>query len=207
MPAGAQTVLVADGDRNCADSVTMLLNRHGVAANCSYDGREAVHLAQRIRPQNAILEIEMPGLSGFDVARELRTSFGKAIRLVAYTGQPINVDRRRIREAGFDEWIPKSASFLELLQLTSPAVQSTVRHSIEASMQQLRNRLTLARSLLEHMETTRDVETRQRLHAFLSSRIDSVVSGMSRLPLDAPDRDELRLEVDALRARLDKYLG
>jgi CheY-like chemotaxis protein len=207
MAAVAQTVLVADGDRNCADTVTMLLNRNGVEANSTYDGREAVHLAQRMRPQNAILELEMPSLSGFDVARELRTHFGKGIRLVAYTGQSISVDRRRVREAGFDEWVPKSASFLELLRLTNPSVHATVLRSIEVNMQQLRNRLTLAGSLLEHMEATRDRETRQRLRAFLGTRIESVVSGISRLPLDAPDREELWAEIDGLRARLEKFLG
>lgn len=207
MAAAAQTVLVADGDRNCADTVAMLLNRHGVEANCTYDGREAIHLAQRIHPQNAILEIEMPGVSGFEVARELRTSFGKGIRLVAYTGHPISVDRRRLREAGFDDWVPKTASFLELLRVTSPAVHSTVLRSIEVNIQQLRNRLTLAGSLLDHMEATRDGETRQRLHAFLGSRIEAVTSGITRLPLDAPERDQLWAEVDELRARLEKYLA
>lgn len=207
MAAVAQSVLVADGDRNCADTVGMLLNRHGIEANCTYDGREAIHLAQRIHPNNVILEIEMPSVSGFEVARELRTSFGKAIRLVAYTGQPVSVDRRKLREAGFDEWVPKSASFLELLRLTSPAVHSAVLRSIEVNVQQLRNRLTLAGSLLDHMEATRDRETRQRLRSFLGSRIESVVSGISRLPLDAPDRDGLWAEADELRSRLEKYLA
>jgi CheY-like chemotaxis protein len=207
MPAAAQLVLVADGDRNCADTVAMLLNSHGVEANSTYDGREAIHLARRTHPNHAILEIELPGASGFEVARELRGSLGKAIRLVAYTGHAISIDRRKLREAGFDEWVPKSASFLELLRLTSPAVHATVLHAIEVNVQQLRNRLTLAVSLLEHMEATRDPQTRQRLHAFLGSRIESVVSGIERLPLDAPDRSELRLEVEAFRARLEKYLA
>lgn len=205
MAAQLHTVLVADGDRGCADSIALLLNRHGVEASCTYDGREALHLAHRLHPENVIMDVEMPGTSGFEVAHELRTSFGKSIRLVAYTGHPLTVDRRRVREAGFDEWVPKSTPVIDLLRVASPAVHETVLRSIAVNVRQMRNQLTLADSLLTHVQSTQDPGTRRRLRDFLAARIEGVVASMSRLPIDVPDRAELWAEVEAARERLEKF--
>ena len=205
MAAQIHTVLVADGDRGCADSIALLLNCHGVEASCTYDGNEAMRLAHRVRPQNVIMDVAMPGPSGFEVARELRTSFGKSIRLVAYTGHELTVDRRRVREAGFDEWVPKSTPMIDLLRVTSPAVHQTVLRSIAVNVRQMRNQLTLAGSLLTHVESTQDAGTRERLRDFLAMRIEGVVASMARLPIEAPDRAELWAEVEAMRERLDGF--
>ncbi len=207
MAAQVQTVLVADADRSCAESIALLLNRHGVGASCTYDGVEAIQLAQRMRPDNVIMEVEMPGTSGFDVARELRASFGKSIRLVAYTGHLLTVDRRRAREAGFDDWVPKSTPVIDLLRATSPAVHQAVLRSIAVNVRQMRNQLTLAGSLLTHAQSTQDVGTRQRLRDFLVGRIEGVVASMSRLPTEAPDRATLWAEVEAVRERLDEFVA
>lgn len=206
MAATMQTVLVADGDRSCADAVAMLLNRHGVEASCTYDGREAIHLAQRLHPQNVIMDVEMPGTSGFEVARELRTSFGKAIRIVAYTGVPLGQERRRVREAGFDEWVPKSTQPFDLLKSLSPAVHETVLKSIRVNVRQMRNQLTLAGSLLDHVQSTQDKATRGRLRDFLATRVEAVVASMARLPLEAPDRSQLWSEIEAMRERLEQFV-
>ncbi len=205
MAATIQTVLVADGDRVCADAVALLLNSHGVEASCTYDGREAIHLAQRMRPQNVIMDLEMPGASGFEVAHELRSHFGRSIRLVAYAGQEFVIDRRRVREAGFDECVPKSESLIELLRVTSPAVHETVLKSIRVNVQQMRNQLTLAGSLLEHVQTTEDPAMRHRLREFLATRIEGVLASMSRLPIEAPDRAGLWSDVEAMRERLERF--
>lgn len=206
MAAMIPTVLVADGDRSCADAVAMLLNRHGVEASCTYDGREAIHLAQRLHPQNVVMDVEMPGASGLEVARELRTSFGKAIRLVAYTGAPLGSERRRLREAGFDEWVPKSAQPFDLLKALSPAVHETVLKSIRANVRQMRNQLTLAGSLADNMQSTQDQPTRARLRDFLATRVEAVVASMARLPLEAPDRSQLWSEIEAMRERLEQFV-
>ena len=205
MAAQIHTVLVADGDRGCADSIAILLNRYGVEATCTYDGREAIQLAHKARPENVVMEVQMPGTSGFEVARELRASFGKSIRLVAHTGHRLTVDRRRVREAGFDEWMPKGSPFMDLLRVMSPAVHETVLRSIAVNVRQMRNQLTLAGSLLAHAEATEDFGTRRRLREFLASRIEAVVGSMSRLPIDAPDRAGLWSEVEAMRERLEKF--
>ncbi|HUJ01465.1 MAG TPA: response regulator [Usitatibacter sp.] len=208
MATQVQTVLVADGDRGCADSLAQLLNRHGVEASSTYDGLEAIHLAQRMRPQNVIMDVELPGTSGFEVASELRTAFARAIRLVAYTGHPLTVDRRRVRESGFDEWVPKTTPVLDLLRATSPALHETVLRSIAVNVRQMRNQLTLASSLLTHVESTRDAAMRRRLHDFLASRIEGVVASMSRLlPAGAPERAELWAEAEAMRERLERFFA
>lgn len=101
-------VLLADDNRDAAESLAMLLQMAGHEVRIAHDGVAAVELAAQFRPDVALLDIGMPGLDGYAVARTIRAQpWGTAPHLVALTGWGQEEDRRRSREAGFDEHLTK----------------------------------------------------------------------------------------------------
>jgi CheY-like chemotaxis protein len=107
-PAGATLrVLVADDNRDAADSLQRILALYGHEVRVAYDGRAAVQLGEEFHPRVAILDIGMPGSNGYDVARALRQRNGAQLTLVALTGWGQEADRRRASEAGFDHHLTK----------------------------------------------------------------------------------------------------
>jgi CheY-like chemotaxis protein len=203
--APTYSVLVADPDRNAADSIASLLNRHGVEANSTYDGREAIVLAERLRPRAIVMDTEMPVVSGYEAARELRRKFGSELRMVAFTASALGADRMRIAQAGFDAWVPKSTEPMELLKVMSREVHEVVLKSIRVCVRQMRNQLTLAASLLDHAEIAADSRVRGGIENFLGTRIEGVVTSMARIPIDPDERAELWAQIEALRLRVQQY--
>ncbi|HZY19844.1 MAG TPA: PAS domain-containing protein [Ramlibacter sp.] len=105
---GGRKVLVADDNRDAADTLAMLLGMGGHDVRVAYDGLAAVSAAQAFRPEVALLDIGMPGLSGHEVARALRQEpWAGALTLVAVTGWGQQDDRNAAREAGFDHHLTK----------------------------------------------------------------------------------------------------
>ena len=107
--AGRLRVLVVDDNVDAANSLAMLLalvDDHDVQV--AYDGLAAIEAAQAHRPDIFLLDLGMPGLSGFEVARRLRAraEFAHAL-IVALTGWGTERDRARTRESGFDEHLVK----------------------------------------------------------------------------------------------------
>jgi CheY-like chemotaxis protein len=100
-------VLVADDNRDAADSLQRILSIYGHEVRAVYDGAAALALAGEMRPRVAVLDIGMPGASGLDVARALRERYGRATTLIALTGWGQDSDRRRALEAGFDFHLTK----------------------------------------------------------------------------------------------------
>jgi CheY-like chemotaxis protein len=198
-------VLVADPDRTAADSIASLLNRHGVEANSTYDGREALVLAERLRPRAIVMDTELPVVSGYEAARELRRKFGSELRMVAFTTAALAADRMRIAQAGFDAWVPKNTEPMELLRVMSPVAHEVVLKSIRVCVRQMRNQLTLAASLLDHAEIAADNRVRGGIQSFLGTRIEGVVASMSRIPIDSNERAELWAQIEALRERVQQY--
>ena len=203
--ADSYSVLVADADRNCADGIALLLNRHGVEASSTYDGRDAIMLADRLRPRAVVMDTQLPTVSGYEAAHELRRKFGPSVRLVAYTVPVASAERMRIAQAGFDAWAPKTTQPLELLRVMSPVVHETVLKSIRVNLRQMRNQLTLAASLLDHAEIAADSRVRGGIENFLGTRIDGVVTSMARIPIDPDERAELWAQIEALRLRVQQY--
>jgi PAS domain S-box-containing protein len=101
-PARTLRVLVADDNRDAADSLQRLLALSGHEVRVAYDGASAVSVGNEFRPRVAILDIGMPGTNGYDVARALRRRHGGDVTLVALTGWGQDADRREASEAGFD---------------------------------------------------------------------------------------------------------
>ncbi|HUQ51698.1 MAG TPA: ATP-binding protein [Gammaproteobacteria bacterium] len=106
-PASAR-VLVADDNEDAAAMLGAYLETMGCVVAVAHDGRAALELAQRFRPDVAVLDLGMPRLNGLECARELRSeSWGRAVKLVALTGWGQEEDRKRSKEAGFDHHLVK----------------------------------------------------------------------------------------------------
>ena len=105
--AAAMRVLVADDNRDAADSLQRILSLYGHDVEVAYDGAAALAKAEEFRPRAAVLDIGMPGANGFEVARTLRRRHGASTTLIALTGWGQEADRRRAMEAGFDYHLTK----------------------------------------------------------------------------------------------------
>jgi CheY-like chemotaxis protein len=127
--AGAETlsgqqrrILIADDNRDALESLAQLLQLAGHEVHQAGDGLQALAVAAEVRPELMLLDIGMPGLDGYEVARRVRAQeWGGSTVLVAVTGWGQDSDRRRSREAGFDShWVKpldahKLAALLESL--------------------------------------------------------------------------------------------
>jgi signal transduction histidine kinase/ActR/RegA family two-component response regulator len=101
--APSRRILLADDNRDAADSLAVLLKLAGHEVRVAYLGRDALALAMEFRPDTAVLDIGMPDLDGYEVAADLRRqSWGKQMKLIALTGWGQESDRHRAKEAGFD---------------------------------------------------------------------------------------------------------
>jgi signal transduction histidine kinase len=101
-------ILIADDNRDAAESLAMLLEMAGHEVRVAHLGHAAVSLAQVFRPDTALLDIGMPDLSGYEVAQSLRREpWAANIRLIALTGWGQDSDRHRALEAGFDHHLIK----------------------------------------------------------------------------------------------------
>ena len=110
-------VLIVDDNVDAANSLAVLLRAMGHEVFVAHEGRSALADLSRIRPDIALLDIAMPDLSGYDVARQIRERLGAAVRIVALTGFGLPEDRARAMEAGFDLHMvkPADAAFLKSL--------------------------------------------------------------------------------------------
>jgi CheY-like chemotaxis protein len=101
-------VLVADDNRDAGETLAMLLRLEGHEVHVAIDGLQAVELFVRTKPDVAILDIGMPGLSGHDVARQIRKLGGDPpVKLIAVTGWGQQADRDRAAASGFDHHFTK----------------------------------------------------------------------------------------------------
>jgi len=106
-PASGLRVIVADDNRDAADSLQRILALYGYDVRVAYDGTAALELAEAFAPRVAVLDIGMPGASGYEVARALRARCGSSVALIALTGWGQDADRQRAIEAGFDRHLTK----------------------------------------------------------------------------------------------------
>jgi signal transduction histidine kinase/ActR/RegA family two-component response regulator len=134
--AAPQTILVIDDNSDIRAGLSELLRFSGHEVLESARGEEGIELALERRPQAVLIDIGLPGLDGYSVARRLRQELGDAVRLVALTGYGSAQDRRRSFEAGFDEHITKPTTFavlMHVLSTTRPAAAPRVSRPAAAS--------------------------------------------------------------------------
>ena len=111
-PIRMPSVLVVDDNQDAADSLRMLLELAGAPVDVAYDGASALTRMQSLHPAVVFLDIGMPGMDGYEVARHVRANPAIARTvLVALTGWGADEDRRRSEEAGFDHHLVKPVEF------------------------------------------------------------------------------------------------
>jgi PAS domain S-box-containing protein len=116
-------VLIADDNRDSADSFAMFLQIYGHDVRTAYAGDEALAIAAELRPQVALVDIGMPQVNGYEVARRIRAAtWGKDMILIAITGWGQDEDKRQAEAAGFDHHLVKPVSLDRLQSLIAQLV-------------------------------------------------------------------------------------
>ncbi|HYY62380.1 MAG TPA: ATP-binding protein [Burkholderiales bacterium] len=114
----SRRLLVVDDNVDAATSQATLLRVLGHEVEVAYDGPAALEKVREFHPEIVLLDLGMPGMDGYEVARRLRASQeGKRVKLVAQTGWGQEEDRRRTREAGFDAHLAKPVDMASLQRL------------------------------------------------------------------------------------------
>ncbi|MDB5880577.1 MAG: putative histidine kinase, atypical hybrid [Ramlibacter sp.] len=107
-PSAALRILVADDNRDAADTMTMLLEVMGHSVRHVNDGEAAVQAAAEFNPQIVLLDIGMPKLNGYEACRRIRAQEGGAgMIIIAITGWGQPEDRLKSEDAGFDQHLVK----------------------------------------------------------------------------------------------------
>jgi CheY-like chemotaxis protein len=115
-----QRILVVDDARESAETLALLLRAIGQDVSTAHDGRSAVDWVVQHKPDVIFLDIAMPGMDGYEVARRIRGTVGfEELVLVALTGYGQEDDRRRASEAGFNHHLTKPTSVEALRDVLS----------------------------------------------------------------------------------------
>ena len=117
----SRRLLIVDDNRDAADTLALLLDSLGVTVEVARGGQQALDAVPRFRPDVVLLDIGMPGMDGYAVARRIRALPGPCSpTLIALTGWGQEQDVRRAREAGFDHHLIKPVDFEKLRKLLAP---------------------------------------------------------------------------------------
>ena len=120
-PRRGLRILVADDERDQVATLAMLLADEGHEVREVYRGSEVLRVVRDFDPDVALIDIGMPGMTGYDVAREVRNVFGGTRPLlIAITGWKQSSDRILARLAGFDHHLAKPYAPRALIDLIEP---------------------------------------------------------------------------------------
>jgi CheY-like chemotaxis protein/two-component sensor histidine kinase len=123
--ATAWRILVVDDNVDAADSLALLFKAANHDAQVAYSSEAALELASKYRPDFVLLDIGLPGMDGYEVARRLRQQPElKNLRLIALTGYGQESDHARSQEAGFDHHVVKPVEFESLHSLLASLARS-----------------------------------------------------------------------------------
>jgi CheY-like chemotaxis protein len=131
-PISACRILVVDDNADGADSLAVLLRSEGHEVRTALDGSAALALCEQFLPDVVLLDIGLPQMDGYEVARRIRTLPGlESVNLVALSGYGQQEDRLRGTEAGFDHYLVKPAGTEALRELISlsHAFKGAERHA------------------------------------------------------------------------------
>jgi CheY-like chemotaxis protein len=111
-------ILVVDDNVDAADSLALLLGLLGHVVRTAYNGSAAIQIAQAFLPQVVLLDLGLPRMDGYEVARRLRQESGLGeVVLIATTGFGREADRHRCQEVGFDHFLLKPFDLEALVPL------------------------------------------------------------------------------------------
>ncbi len=111
-------ILLVDDNLDAVETLAMLLRLDGHAVSTAITGPQAVEMAKSCQPELILLDIGLPGLNGYDVARRIRGMDELAgVRIYAVTGYGSQQDRERALESGFNGHFPKPLEYEQLRQL------------------------------------------------------------------------------------------
>ncbi len=129
MPAKRQRrIVIVEDNADAREMLQMWLSVEGHEVDIAEDGRDGLALIERLQPDVALIDIGLPLLNGYDVARTLRArSQGPPVLLVALTGYGQPEDRQRALAAGFDEHLIKPVNLDRLTQIMSRSPAATMR--------------------------------------------------------------------------------
>jgi CheY-like chemotaxis protein len=113
----ARHVLIIEDDRDARELMRLVLELDGHRVSTAADGAGGVREAGAAAPDIVLVDIGLPAMDGYEVARSIRKRLGAAVRIVALTGYGDPEARRRSRDAGFDEHVVKPVDPDELRRL------------------------------------------------------------------------------------------
>jgi CheY-like chemotaxis protein len=124
--SASQRILVVDDNVDSAVSLAKMLKAMGHESQVSHDGLAAIQMAERFMPTLVLLDIGLPGMDGYLVAQQLRTKSSlRGVVLAALTGYGDEQDRRRSKEAGFDQHFVKPLDLRALRTLIDSLPKAT----------------------------------------------------------------------------------
>jgi two-component system CheB/CheR fusion protein len=117
----SRRVLVVEDNPDSRQTLCLLLSLWGFQVEQAEDGEEGLRKALEWRPEAAVVDIGLPRLDGYEMARQVRQGLGEPILLIALTGYNQPGDRQRSFEAGFNHHLAKPADLAELSRLLAGA--------------------------------------------------------------------------------------
>lgn len=198
MDIGAVRVLVVDDHPDTVESTALYLGLSGYEAAIAYDGREALARAYDFHPDVVLLDIALPNMDGYAVAKALRgANLPIDPVLVAVTGYSRVVDRQRSAEAGFDLHLTKPVDtiVLESIDLLVDEARrlrdQSLRLSVEATQLSLKavagcasllmQWIEMAHTLLDVAAMSRDIQSAERCRGKAMTTYDRITTRFHEL--------------------------
>jgi DNA-binding response OmpR family regulator len=126
-------VLVVEDYPDAADSMAVLLQvQFGCQTEVARDGAQALHRAERFRPDLVLLDLGLPGVSGMDVARKLSAMTPRPL-IIALTGWSQETMREQAQHAGIDDYVIKPASIERLADAVAEARRRVARRPLRVA--------------------------------------------------------------------------
>jgi len=123
----AHRVLLVDDNADSSEPLSLLLQARGHETRVSTDGEEAIHVADDFRPTCVVLDLGLPRMDGYEVARRLRERpYGEELVLVALTGWAGKDVRTKAADAGFDYHLVKPVNWEELERIVETGARQSI---------------------------------------------------------------------------------
>jgi CheY-like chemotaxis protein len=116
----SRKIFIVDDNRDAADTLAMLLQIDGHCVEVAYSAEHALERFREFAPDIALLDIGLPGMNGYELARHIRELGIPGVRLVALSGYGQPEDRARAQRAGFDAHLVKPVELDRLKEVFSP---------------------------------------------------------------------------------------